>query len=300
MRTLFKNFFAMIFTAIFVFNFTATFAQDNPPPGKDYAWYWLASDNKYSKFYAPNTVVVRKQALIGKKEVPTEIEAWTKTTYTYNGAKDTIKAYGIANILPDPKTLSYSLALLTINPQNRTIKYAREDFYDAAGNVIWSQNDGHVKEINSQAFDEDFFVAIVDEVFYQGEVERKNAEDRWIELWSTNNTDGSMVTLTADTTTMQMKGANLILWEWQETKNISGQVAEIRFMKKAVNLSQGTERIITGQIWNINTRHWAALDDEYGGSYHMIRSNEPDYKGLVRLRAFAKKNSAWVNRYTMS
>ena len=300
MIALFKNFFAIIFSAIFIFNFTATFAQDNPPPGKDYAWYWLASDNNYSKFYAPSTVIVRKQTKIGKKEVPTEIEAWTKTTYNFNGARDTIKAYGITNILPDPKVLSYSLALLTINPQNRTIKYTREDFYDAYDNVIWSQNDGHTKEINSQAFDEDFFVAIVDEVFYQGEVERKNAKDRWIELWSANHTDGTMTTLTADTTTMRMKSSNLILWEWQEVKNLTGQVAEIRFMKKAINLSQGTEKIITGKIWDMNSRRWSELDDEYGGAYRMIRSNEPDYKGLVRLRAFVKSHEAWVNRYTMS
>ncbi len=295
-----KNFFAFIFSAIFIFHFNASFAQDNPPPGKDYAWYWLASDNNYSKFYAPSTVIVRKQTKIGKKEVPTEIEAWTKTTYNFNGARDTIKAYGITNILPDPKILSYSLALLTINPQNRTIKYTREDFYDAYDNVIWSQNDGHSKEINSQAFDEDFFVAIVDEVFYQGEVERKNAKDRWIELWSANHTDGTMTTLTADTTTMRMKSSNLILWEWQEIKNLTGQVAEIRFMKKAINLSQGTEKIITGKIWDMNSRRWSELDDEYGGAYRMIRSNEPDYKGLVRLRAFVKGHEAWVNRYTMS
>ena len=50
----------------------------------------------------------------------------------------------------------------------------------------------------------------------------------------------------------------------------------------------------------LNTRRWAELDDEYGGAYRMIRSNEPDYKGLVRLRAFVKSHEAWVNRYTMS
>ena len=292
---------AIIFSAILIFNFSANAASQNPPPNKDSDWYWLASNTKYSKFFAPDSVRVLKQAMTEDgKEIPTEIEAWTKTTYTEDSARETIKKYEITNILPNPKMLSYSLGLLKINPQTRTVQYAREDFYNAQNKVIYSKIDGRIKEINSQSFDEDFYAAIVDEVFKQGELDRKNAEDRWIELWSFTSPDGVKTTVTADTTTMQLKGANLIVWEWQETRGADKKVIEIRFMKKSINLAQGTERTVSGEVWTLANKRWNVLEDDYGGAYRMIRNNEPDYKGLVRLRAYAKGYSTWVKRYSIS
>ena len=292
---------AIIFCTIFIFNLNVYAASQNPPPNKEAEWYWLASNSKYSKYFAPNSVKIVKQATTEDgREIPTEIEAWTKTTYTYNGAKETITNYDIKNILPDPKMLSYSLALFRINPQTRTVQYAREDFYNAQDKVLWSKTDGRVKEINSQAFDEDFYAAIVDEVFRQGEVDRKNAQDRWIELWTFTNPEGIKTTVTADTTTMQLKGTNLIVWEWQETRGADKKVTEIRFIKKSVNLVQGTERNVSGEVWTITSKRWNNFEDDYGGAYRMIRNDEPDYKGLVRLRAFAKGYSTWVKRYAIS
>ena len=263
-------------------------------------WYFLSADDKYGKFFNPDSVkVVKKVTTANGKEIPTEIEAWTKTTYTYEGAALTIDNYEINSILPDPKMLSYSLALLKINPQNRTIQYAREDFYDSNNKITWSTTDEKIKEINSQSFDEVFYAAIVDEVFRQGEMERKNSKERWIELWSAVDDNGNTVTVTADTTTMRLKGSNLIVWEWQSTKNSNGDVVEIRFMKKAVNLTQGTEQIKRGETWTPQSAGWNNLKDEYGGSYRMIHGDEPEYKGLIRLRAFAKGYSTWVNRYSI-
>ena len=262
-------------------------------------WYWLASDNKYSKYFDPSSVKVLKSSKREDgREIATQIEAWTKTTYSYDGAAETIDNYEIKSLLPDPSKLSYSLALLKINPQNRTIQYAREDFYDRSGKVIWSKAEGRIKEINSQSFDEDFYCAIVDEVFKQGEYDRKNASDRWIDLCKIINRDGSITTITADTTTMRLKGSNLIVWQWQDTRDATGNVTEIRFMKKAVNLAQGTERITNGEMW---TPHhgWQELEDENDGAYVMINGDAPEYKGLVRLRAFAKGYPAWVNRYAI-
>ena len=222
---MFKKFLKIFLAVIVGINF---FSAANAAPNLNAEWYWLKSDDKYSKYFDPDSVKVVKQARITKKiknskgeittnerEVPTEIEAWTKTVYTYEGAAETINNYGITSTLPDPKVLSYSLALLRINPQTRTLQYAREDFYNANNQIIWSKADGRIKEINSQSFDEDFYCSIVDEVFRQGEVERKNAKDRWIDLWTYTNSEGFTTTATADTTTMQMKGTNLILWEWQ-------------------------------------------------------------------------------------
>ncbi len=263
-------------------------------------WFYLSADDKYGKYFEPDSVkVVKKVKTSSGKEVPTEIEAWTKTTYTYEGAAMTIDAYEIKSILPDPKMLSYSIALLRINPQNRTIQYAREDFYDATGKLTWSTTEEKIKEINVQSFDEIFYAAIVDEVFRRGEMDRKNAKDRWIDLWSATDSEGNTTTVTADTTTMRLKGSNLILWEWQETKNSAGKVIEIRFMKKAVNLSQGTEKISQGDIWTPHSTGWNDLQDENGGAYRMIKGDAPEYKGLVRLRAFAKGYSTWVNRYSI-
>ena len=290
----------IIFSAILMVNFSVNAAPNNPQPNKETEWYWLSSNNKYSKFFAPDTVKVTKQAKTENgKDIPTEIEAWTKTTYTFDGAKETIQTYEITNILPDPKKFAYSLALCRINPQTRTIQYAREDFYDTNDKVIWSKTDGRVKEINSQAFDEDFYAAIVDEVFKQGEVDRKDAEDRWIELWSFINPEGVKTTVTADTTTMQLKGTNLIVWQWQETKGANKKTTEICFTKKSVNLAQGTERTIGGKVWT-PSKKWHDFEDEYGGAYRMIRSDEPDYKGLVKLRAYVQTYSAWVKRYSIS
>ena len=266
----------------------------------DSNWYFLSADDKYGKFFEPGSVkVVKKVTTADGKEIPTEIEAWTKTTYTYEGAMLTIDNYDLRSILTDPKMLSYSLALLRINPQNRTIQYAREDFYDANGKLTWSTTDEKIKEINVQSFDEVFYAAIVDEVFRNGEMDRKNAKDRWIDLWNATDENGNTTTVTADTTTMRLKGSNLILWEWQETKNAEGKVIEIRFMKKAVNLSQGTEKISTGDVWTPQSAGWNTLEDENGGAYKMIRGDAPEYKGLVRLRAFAKGYSNWVSRYSI-
>ena len=266
----------------------------------DSNWYFLSADDKYGKFFEPGSVkVVKKVTTADGKEIPTEIEAWTKTTYTYEGAMLTIDNYDLRSILTDPKMLSYSLALLRINPQNRTIQYAREDFYDANGKLTWSTTDEKIKEINVQSFDEVFYAAIVDEVFRNGEMDRKNAKDRWIDLWNATDENGNTTTVTADTTTMRLKVSNLILWEWQETKNAEGKVIEIRFMKKAVNLSQGTEKISTGDVWTPQSAGWNTLEDENGGAYKMIRGDAPEYKGLVRLRAFAKGYSNWVSRYSI-
>ena len=290
---------AIIFAIIFANS--AVFAQENMP-GLETSWYWLSSNKKYSKFISPETVVVIKRARTADgRDIPTEIQAWTKTTYTADGARETIKNYNISSILPDPKKLSYSLALLKINPQNRTLQYLREDFFDGADRVIWSKGEARIKEINSQSFDEDFYAAIVDEVFNLGELDRKKAKDRWIELWTfTNTKTGETTTATGDTTTMRMRGANLIYWQWQETKNSKGQVTQIQLTKKTVNLSQGTERIAAGNVWSISTRRWSEFNDESGGIYHMIKSDEPDYKGLIRLRAFVKGYPNWVNRYAIS
>lgn len=264
-------------------------------------WFWLDSNDKYSKYFNPETVEIKKKVVTNDgREIAIEIEAWTKTTYSYEGAAETIKTFELTKILPDPRKLSYSLALVRVNPQNRMLQYVHEDFYDSNNQIVWSREENRIKEINSQSFDEEFYCAIVDEVFQLGERDRKRAPtaERWIELWTYTDEKGNTKNLTADTTTMRLKGSNLVLWEWEVTKNSAGQTLEIRFMKKAVNLTQGSESIKDGKIWT-PTNSWKKLEDEFDGAYRMIKTDEPDYKGLVRLKAYVKNNPNWVTRYSL-
>lgn len=279
---------------MFVLCLCATsFALADDASGTD--WYWLSSDEKYSNFFDPASVVATASVETARGRVPTEIEAYIKTGYSYGGAQETIAAYGIGEVIPDPAQLAFSVALLKVNPQNRTVQYMKEDFYDASGRVLWSHTDGREKEINSQSFDEQYYDAIVDHVFHQHELERRVAQDRWQDLW-TSEVDGLTTTAIADTTTMRRKGDNLIYWEWDTVKNVAGDTLEIKFLKKAVNLPQGTERIVAARYWSGQTG-WKDMEDDMGGAYRLIKSGMPQADGLTVLRLYAKDHAAWVDRY---
>lgn len=279
---------------MFVLCLCATsFALADDAGGTD--WYWLSSDEKYSNFFDPASVVTTASVETARGRVPTEIEAYIKTGYSYGGAQETIAAYGIGEVIPDPAQLAFSVALLKVNPQNRTVQYMKEDFYDASGRVLWSHTDGREKEINSQSFDEQYYDAIVDHVFHQHELERRVAQDRWQDLW-TSEVDGLTTTAIADTTTMRRKGDNLIYWEWDTVKNVAGDTLEIKFLKKAVNLPQGTERIVAARYWSGQTG-WKDMEDDMGGAYRLIKSGMPQADGLTVLRLYAKDHAAWVDRY---
>ena len=279
---------------MFVLCLCATsFALADDAGGTD--WYWLSSDEKYSNFFDPASVVATASVETARGRVPPDIVAYIKTGYSYGGAQETIAAYGIGEVIPDPAQLAFSVALLKVNPQNRTVQYMKEDFYDASGRVLWSHTDGREKEINSQSFDEQYYDAIVDHVFHQHELERRVAQDRWQDLW-TSEVDGLTTTAIADTTTMRRKGDNLIYWEWDTVKNVAGDTLEIKFLKKAVNLPQGTERIVAARYWSGQTG-WKDMEDDMGGAYRLIKSGMPQADGLTVLRLYAKDHAAWVDRY---
>ena len=256
-------------------------------------WVWISSNDRYSKFYAPGKVHVLSS--LGK--TATRIGAWTKTTYSYEGAAETLKNYGIKGLKPEQ--LAYSLAEVEINPQNRIFAYVREDFYDKSGKVIWSKvyNPQQEKEINSQAFDEDFYTAIVDTVFRYGETERRKAKDRWITLWQSKSGDGASTTAIADTTTMRLKGSHLIYWEWVENKSAQGRVLDIKFMKKDVDIARITSRIVNSKYWSGETG-WKDMAGELDGSSHSI-TEKYELMGFNRLQAFVKGYQYWLNRYRL-
>ena len=259
-------------------------------------WFWLNSDEKYSKYYSPSDVRTM-QAFDG---IAVKIRAWTKTTYSPGGAQETLENYNITDI--NPLDLSYSLAEVHINPQNRTLAYVQELFYDADGRVLWQKeyNPLRYKEMTSQEFDEDFYAFIVDAVFGQGEVERRSASDRWLLLWQEALADGGSVVCMADTTTMRVNGENIIFWEWQEYKNATGGVTQIRFMKKAVNLSQYTGKIIRYQHWNGREGWKDYTEAETDGAYHAIERGSTEEKELLQLSSYDRTHSKWVHRYSLS
>ena len=270
----------------------AAFADDGR------AWTWLSSNDKYSKFYAPASVRVTQSVMpTGKKEaVATELTADIRTSFSYEGAEETIRNYKIGHVITSPSQLSYAIAQVRVVPQTRLLQYVGETFYDAAGNVLWSKGVGTEKEMNSQQFDEEFYAAIVDMVFHQGEMNRLRADDRWILLWTDETASGIKTQVTADTSTMRRMGDNLVFWAWTEVRDADGKAVEIKFDKRAVNLPQGTERIVTGRYWSPSDG-WQPLDDGYEGAYRMIVREAPEGRGLIRLRAFADGYSTWVNRY---
>lgn len=261
-------------------------------------WYWLSSDSKYTKEFDPSSVVVTKKKNINGKDVATEIMVWTKTSYSYQGALETIKSYKIDHLITNPNMLSYSLAQVVIDPQERTATYKQEVFYNQKGEPLYTRSNGRVKEINSQEFDEDFYASAVDEVFRMGEMARCRAKDRWITLW-TAPVANETITVTADTTTFRLRGNNLIFWEWEEHKNLNNQVVEIRFQKKRINVDSGAEQLVSGKVWT-GKSGWQNLTDPYEGRYHSVEKTSPAIKGVERLKAYAKGYSTWVNRYSLT
>ena len=253
-------------------------------------WVWISSNAKYSKYFSPTNVKVTQK--IG--DVATVILAKTRTTYDYSGATETVTNLKLTSV--NPAELKSSIAEVEIVPQNRTISYVVERFYDANGKQLVEKkyNPRTLKEINSQSFDEDFYTAIVDQVFRHGETERRKASDRWFNLVDINTANGGKVHAIADSTTMRLKGSDLIYWEWEERKDADDNVIEIRFMKKAVNLDAGTVKVIKYQHWAAKTG-WKEWKADVSPKTIDMSTSEGDK--LRRLRLYNKGYQFWLNRY---
>ena len=274
-----------------------------PQASAESNYYWLSSNDKYSKFYDSTSVTITHDTAVNHGRIATEITAWTKTSYSYEGAKETIAAYsddGMQSLIPDPAKLSYSLALVTINPQNRELHYDKERFYDAKGNLLWEKTTpGPIKEITSQEFDETFYDAIVDHVFGAGEMERAKANDRWLTLYEDVNLDGIRTHAQEDTTTIRMKGHQLIGWQWITTKDRDGNLLDIKFQKTAVNLVEGTQRIVSAKYWAQGDQGFKDATNNLDSQYYMIAPRSLEAKGLSVLRDYARTHDTWVHRYSI-
>ena len=263
----------------------------------DDQWYWLDADSKYSNFFRPSSVVVTKEAKTAHGMVPTEIQADIKTEYSAAGAQETIQAYGIRSIVPDPTMIVRSEAHLRIHPQTRTVQYMHETFYNNRGTAVWSRIDGTDREVNSQSFDEKFYAAVVDQVFHGEETKRRLARDRWLKLWQ-RSVDGLATTVSVDTTTLRHEGNDIVFWEWNTVKDATGNTLEVQFLKKGVDFSGKRIRLLKGQVWS-GTTGWLDTKDEAGGGYHIIEEGTPGYWSMLVLLRYVKANENWVNRYRL-
>ena len=70
----------------------------------DSEWYWINSDDKYSKYFS----TTRINTISSENNIPTCIEDWIKTGYAPGGAAETINNMKLP--IKDPNQLSYSLA----------------------------------------------------------------------------------------------------------------------------------------------------------------------------------------------
>lgn len=285
-----------IFSAILFLTFVmCSNVMYSTAEAEENTWYWISSDNNYTKYY--DTSQVKVQEAFGG--IATRITAVTRTTYSYGGAKETLDNYGIKDIKPN--ALAYSLATVQVCPQTRVLAYLDETFYDANGKKLWSKQYKPLKykEMNSLEFDEDFYAYIVDSVFGIGEVERRNASNRWLLLWQEKMSNGGYVSCMADTTTMRVNGENIIFWEWQEYKSADGQLVEIRFLKKAVNIPQYTGKIVRYQHWNPREGWKDYTERETDGVYHAIAGGSNDEKELKALQVYESRHQKWVHRYSL-
>lgn len=255
----------------------------------DSEWYWISSDDKYSKYFS----MTRITTVSSQKNIPTCIEDWIKTGYAPGGAAEAINNMKLP--IDDPNKLTYSLARIQINPQERTLRYMEEIFYDKDGTALYTlkYTNPVVKDINSQSFDEKFYAMIVDRVFNKGEGGRLISKDRWLTLWDNSSGDSA-----ADTATMRQINNDIFVWIWQENKDTSGNVSSIQFMKKQYNVKSLTAQTLKYHFWSAQTG-WIDQTAKVEGVHSIIPESTEDVE-FGKIKAYAAKNPSWVFRYQLN
>ena len=161
--------------------------------------------------------MTRITTVSSQKNIPTCIEDWIKTGYAPGGAAEAISNMKLP--IDDPNKLSYSLARIQINPQERTLRYMEEIFYDKDGTALYTlkYTNPVIKDINSQSFDEKFYAMIVDRVFNKGEGGRLISKERWLTLWDNASGDSA-----ADTATMRQINNDIFVCWIDQTASVEG------------------------------------------------------------------------------
>lgn len=281
MRKIIKHISILI---LFMLTFTSITIANAASPN----WYWISSNDKYSKFFATNFIRITHK----ENNIPTTVEDWVKTNYSLDGARETIKNMKLP--IANPADLSYSIATVQLNPQARTICYLDEIFYDKNGKALYRAIPAKPihKDINSRSFDEKFYTMIIDRVFNQGETSRLSSKTRWLNLW--NNDKG---TASADTATIRRIGNNVIVWIWQENKN-NTTISSIQFMKKEYNLKTGEVRTIRYDFWSPKT-NWVDRTATDAKGFHNANTTTTELAEFTAIKAFANRYPKWSTRYQL-
>lgn len=255
----------------------------------DSEWYWISSNDKYSKYFS----MTRIRTVASQNNIPTTIEDWIKTGYAPGGAAETISNMNLP--IKDPNQLVYSLARIQINPQERTLRYIEEIFYDKNGKALYTLNYAKPvdKDINSQSFDEKFYAMIIDRVFNKGEGGRLIADNRWLTLWSNTSGDSN-----ADTATMRQVGSDVYVWIWQQNKDNAGNVTSIQFEKKQYNLSSLSAKTLKYNFWSANTG-WIDKTASLDKNMHSIIPESTEDVEFQKIKQYAAANPSWVKRYQL-
>lgn len=253
-------------------------------------WYWISSDDKYSKYFS----LTRINTISSQSNIPTCIEDWIKTGYSEEGAAETISNMKLP--IKNPNDLSYSLARIQINPQERTLRYMEEIFYDKDGKALFTlKHEKPInKDINSQSFDEKFYAMIVDRVFNKGEGSRLSSNARWLGLWNNKTGDSS-----ADTATLRQVGNNVFVWIWQENKDDKGNVTSIQFMKKEYDIQNLTARTLKYNYWSADTG-WIDKTPNIDKNMHSIIPESNEDIEFKKIRYYANKYADWAKRYQIT
>ena len=62
-------------------------AQNAQAAPEETGWYWLSSNDKYSNYFDPSSIVATGSVETARGKVATEIEAYIKTRYSYGGSQ---------------------------------------------------------------------------------------------------------------------------------------------------------------------------------------------------------------------
>ena len=273
-----------------IFILTLVILSITLPAFAETKWEWICSNNKYSQFFAPETL---DQNITSKT-----ITVWTKTTYSYEGAEKTIKSYNKDNLITDPSRLSYSMSRIIINPQERKILYLSEVFYDTNGKSLWAeQSNNDWDEITPYSYNEKIFYGILDYVYHRQDLNMVNDDkNRWIPI-AYDEKDGKSSGLWIDKLSIIKYDNYATAWERHITRDSSNKVINKIEVKIRYNFFNNSTKFICISVWEINKGWVVSKNDVNEAPNTVIPDSQGEYE-YNTIRDFIKNNSDFIDRYS--
>ncbi|MBP2659144.1 MAG: hypothetical protein H6Q69_2176 [Firmicutes bacterium] len=262
-------------------------------------WYWYYSSEYITQFCDMNSIKIIRD-YNGNID---KIEAWVKTTYSYEGAQDTIKGYELTSV-PNINQLSYSLEKICIKPQTRKIASKQEVFYNSEGSSLWS-NEHQDYSLNwnivsPNSSNEREFSIIVDEVYNSGkliEFEKwKDGNGRWIGLSSKNTDEGSVQNTWFDSMSIILDNDRVFFWTFH--KDIKDGITVTKNYNRWVyDINCNTMQLITMSVWEKD--RGLILDNKTvtGKASSIIPESSGEY-WTSTIKKYINDNRDYINRYS--